>query len=190
MLIDRDKLKQVVENKIITWERKEKQSWTNCEGFRISFEDSWRKYTYFMKKSFLKWWKFEEDYNLLKSKLKNIIPNTVFIKKCNWDIFSFSEPVIIDFDILEDKNINYFKQILKNDEKLLKQLKFFIKKFRELEKNWKIIDLYWKENLVYTKEWKIKYIDSFLVFCDSNVVVEKSIENIKKLENIIKEFNF
>jgi len=55
---------------------------------------------------------------------------------------SLSEPIIIEFDVLEEKNKDFFIQLLQDDEKLVKQLTFFIRKFRELESQGKILDLY------------------------------------------------
>jgi len=188
-------LKEKIEKGSIKSERKEKQVGTNCEWFLVNFEKKWNRVRYFMKKTFLMWVKVEEaekDYEILKTKFKNLIPNTVFIKTKYWEVFSFSEPVVIDFDVLETKNKDFLILLLKNEnfwKKLLKQLKFFIRKFRELEAQWNILDLYWKENLVFTKSWKIKYIDNYEVFWKTKLVIEKSLIAIQYLEKIIKEFD-
>ena len=165
--------------------RSEKQVWTNCQWFRIN-TTKWKKtVTYFMKKSFLKTpWDTESDYKILKWAFWNIIPNTVFIQWDDGILFSFSEPVIIEFDVLEKWNKNFFIELLKSDPKLLKQLWFFIRKFRVLEWEWKVLDLYGWENLVYTWDDKLKYIDSYVVFARNDTVRNISLERIAYLEEI------
>ncbi len=184
-------LKYRIENKSIKSERKEKQLWTNCEGFLVNFLKKWNRVRYFMKKTFIVWLNLEQvekDYLIIKKYFKNLIPNTVFIEGKDKEIFSFSEPVVIDFDILEEKNKDFFYKILENWNKkikILKQLKFFIRKFRLLEKQWNVLDLYWKENLVFTKDGKVKYIDNYEIFWKNNTVIDWSIEKIKYLENLL-----
>ncbi len=187
-----------LKSEILSWnihsERNEKQVWTNCEWFLVNFIKNWKRIRYFMKKSFVKAHekeKIEWEYDILKKHLKNLIPNTVFIESTNKSVMSFSEPVIIDFDILKESNRNYIEELLKNPEystKIIKQLKFFIRKF-ELLKNehWLIIDLYWEENLIYTKEWDIKYIDNYEVFNKSKSITETSLMKIEYLKEIIQK---
>lgn len=188
--------KRDLKNHIIKWwinsERKEKQLWTNCEWFLVNFMKKWEIVRYFMKKSFIVWEKIEDvenDYLLLKKIFKNLIPNTVFIDWINKEIFSFSEPVIIDFDILNIKNKSFIKSILDNPvywEKIKKQLSFFIRKFELLKSEWKILDLFWEENLVFTKNWNIKYIDNYKVFSTNKLIKEESVKKIEYLKVFIK----
>ena len=128
--------------------------------------------------------------------------NNLWKNKCNWVtlkvysdytykfflgiiIFSFSEPIIIEFDVLEEKNKDFFIQLLQDDEKLVKQLTFFIRKFRELESQGKILDLYGWENLVYAKDDKLRYIDNYVVFAQNETVINASLRKIKYLEDIL-----
>jgi len=187
--------KRVLEQNINEWWIKsikdEKQLWTNCEGFLVNFVKKWKRVRYFMKKTFILWEtkeNVEKDYILLKKYFKNIIPNTVFIEWADKNIFSFSDPIMIDFDLLDIKNEKFIKKLIENKKKsqITKKIKFFIRKFELLlEEEWKTLDLYWEENLVFTKDWNIKYIDNFKVFHNNKIIQEKSIEKIEFLKSLL-----
>jgi len=172
------------------WYREDLQRWTNCKWEMMNYLKNWKNIRLFVKKSFLRMnvLKFEEDYKLLKSKLKNIIPNQWFI----WvwiDVFAFCAPIWIKVDIISDKNTNYIVELLKKEPKLLKQLKFFIKCYEEFLNEWRVLDLYWTENLVISDDNKLYYLDSFLVFHDSKNVQEWSLNSFDFLKTLINEVN-
>lgn len=170
-----------------TWHRTDKQRWTNCTWEMLNYiNEKWENIRLFVKKAFLRMNSevFEGEYKLLKSKLKNIIPNQWFVWVWN-DIFAFCCPIEIKVDFLYEKNQRYIFQLLKNNPKLLKQLKFFIKCFDEFVSEWKILDLQWKENLVISNSNKLYYTDSFLVF--SEYTATQSLSNIEILRKLVLE---
>jgi len=172
-----------------TWNREDMQRWTNCIWETINFLKNWKNKKLFIKKSFLKRdiKQFENDYKLLKEKLKNIIPNQAFIRTWDNSVFAFCAPIDIKVDILLEENEEYIIELLKKDKKLLKQLKFFIRQFEELKNEWKIIDLFWKENLVISDENKLYYVDSFLVFHESEIIKNWSLENFEKIKKLVEK---
>ncbi len=184
----KDELKNVASEMYPTGHRKWLQNGTNCVWEMINYIKNWRNIKLFAKKSFIKWdiSKFEEEYKYIKSKFKNIVPNQGFVPSWN-DIFVFCAPIAIKIDILVEENREYLVETIFENQRLLKQLKFFIKKYEELQDEWHILDLYWTENLVISDDNKLFYIDSFLVFNNSNIVQKWSIENIDFLKWIIEE---
>lgn len=184
----KDELVKVALNQYNTWHREEIQVWTNCSWEFLNYIKNWDNIKLFVKKSFLRMTaeKFEEDYKLIKSKFKNIVPNQWFVKV--WDnVFAFCAPIWIKVDIFEEKNAYYIIEILKKEPKLLKQIKFFIKTFEELIQEWLTLDLYWRENLVISDDNKLYYLDSFLVFHNSFIIRDWSIKNLEFLKKLIKE---
>lgn len=179
-------LKNIVKNIYPTWIREAKQNWTNCSWEMLNYIKKDRNIRLFVKKSFLKWdvADFENDYKTLKSKFKNIIPNQWFIQTCP-DIFAFCSPINIKIDIFNEKNDDYLLELLKSNDRLLKQIKFFIKNYEDFLQKWMVLDLYWNENLVISDDDKLYYIDSFLVFHRSSSVINKSIKNINFLKEIV-----
>ena len=194
MQIRKKILESIINNWWVKSIKEEKQLWTNCEGFLVNFIKKWKRVRYFMKKTFVLWENkedLEKDYLLLKKYFKNIIPNTVFIEWKDKNIFSFSDPIIIDFDLLDIENEKFIKTLLQdeNNYKIIKKIQFFIRKFELLiEEEWKILDLYWKENLVFTKDWNIKYIDNFKVFYDKELIKKESFKKIEYLKNLIRDY--
>ena len=154
----------------------------------INYIKNDRNIRLFAKKSFLRWdiTKYEEDYKYIKSKFKNIIPNQWFVSSWN-DIFVFCVPISIKIDVLTQENTDYLIKSLILKPKLFKQFKFFVRKYEELMDEWKVLDLYWTENLVISDNDKLYYIDSFLVFNDSNTVIEWSMKNLEYLRSVISE---
>ncbi len=184
----KDVMKDIIFKEVNIWERIDKQLWTNCSSSFFNYIKNGKNIKFFVKKSFLKWnyKNFESDYKILKEKFKNIIPNQAFIQ-LNWDIFAFCAPIWIKIDILDLSNKNYVLDLLKINPKLIKQIKYFIKKTEELYKENKYIDLSWKENLIISDSDKLYYIDSFLVFMDRKYFKEQSIEKLNYLKQLIKE---
>jgi hypothetical protein len=169
-----------------TWHRADKQRWTNCTWEMLNYIKNWENIRLFVKKSFLRInsEKFEEEYKLIKSKFKNIVPNQWFVWVWN-DVFAFCSPIEIKVDILWNRNKNYIINLLKQNKKLLKQLIFFIKCYEEFVNEWKVVDLQWDENLVISDDNKLYYTDSFLVL--SEHTKKKSLENLELLKTLINE---
>lgn len=185
----KSELYEIVLDEKVIWHREEKQRWTNCSWEIINYiNNKWENIRLFVKKSFLKMSieKFESDYKKIKSKFKNIIPNRWFV--WNWgNIFAFCVPIRVKIDIFWKENLEYLIEVIKNNPKLLKQLKFFIKCYEDFLLEWLNLDLYWEENLVISDDNKLYYLDSFLVFHESSIIREWSLENLLLLKKIVNE---
>lgn len=184
-------LKNLLEKNYIIGLREDSARWSNCDTEIINFIKKWRNIKIFVKKSYLKWKsaeKFNSEYLDLKDKFKNIIPNQSFIDFWN-KVFAFCAPIAIKVDIFEIENREYLITLLKSNSRLLKQIRFFIKWFEDMVSQWKYIDLYWKENLIISDDNKLFYVDSFLVFHDSDIVRKWSIEKIELLKSIVWNIN-
>lgn len=185
----KDELGKIAQEHYPTWHRQELQRGTNCSWEILNYiNDTGKNIRLFAKKSFLKWnmQKFEEEYKLIKSRLKNIVPNQWFVWVW-WHIFAFCAPIWIKVDVLSEKNRPYLIALLQKEPKLLKQFKFFVKEFELLNQEWHTLDLYGNENLVISDENKLYYLDSFLVFHDSPNIQSWSLKNLDVLKEIILE---
>jgi hypothetical protein len=184
----KEELAKIAQDYYPTWHRESVPKWTNCLWEIINYFKWDRNIRLFVKKSFLKWdiAKFEEEYKIIKSKFKNIIPNQWFVSVW-WNIFVFCAPIWIKIDIFLDRNRQYLVELIKKEPRLLKQIKFFIKVFEELLNKWFILDLYWSENLVISDDNRLYYLDSFLVFSQNNIVKEWSLKNLEFLKEIVRE---
>lgn len=172
------------------WYREDKQRWTNCSWWYVNYiNQKWENVWLFLKKSFVKWSPdlFIKEFEEIKKVFKNIIPNQKFIWEW-WNTYAFCVPINIKIDILLEHNKNYLIEILKNNPKLVKQIKFFIDWFNRLKSEWKIVDLYWNENLAISDENKLFYVDSFYVYAKNETISSNSLEKIKYLEEIMKNF--
>lgn len=187
----KDELAKIAQNHYPTWHREDTQRWTNCHWEMLNYLKNWKNIRLFAKKSFLRWdiEKFEEEYKLIKAKLKNIVPNQWFVWVW-WNIFAFCVPIWIKIDVLSDKNREFLIETLKLEPKLLKQLKFFIKSFEEFLQEWLTLDLYWNENLVISDDNRLYYLDSFLVFHQSQNVQKSSIKNLDFLKWLVEQVEF
>ena len=186
----KEDLTNLAKSEIAKWERKEKQVWTNCEWFSVTFHRWDKTVRLFMKKTFLKKGleDHEKNYQLLKETFWNIIPNTVYIAWIDWNVFSFSEPVLIEFDVFDIKNESFLKEVLSKNPQFRKQLVFFIKKFNDLKRlTWKTLDIIWGENLVYADWGKLKYIDSYIPFHEFTGREEEIREKIWYLERNLQQ---
>jgi len=184
----KDELENVASDMYPTGHRKAMQNWTNCVWEMINYIKNWRNIRLFAKKSFLKWdiEVYENEYKMIKSKLKNIVPSQGFVSSGN-EIFVFCAPISIKIDALIPENREYLLETIYMNPKLYKQLKFFLRKYEEMMSEEKVLDLYWTENLVISDDNKLYYIDSFLVFNDSKVVREWSLNNLEYLKSVIEE---
>ncbi len=188
-LPSRRDIKDFFDSKNSFWVRKEEQKWTNCEWEIYNYFKNWREHKVFVKKTFLKFdvSKFEKEYRLIKQTFWNIIPNQSFINNDN-EIFAFCIPIDIKSDFLLKENRDYLLELLSKTPRLLKQLKFFVRKYETLLSEWKVLDLYWKENLVVSDNNKLYYIDSFFLFQDDNKYLKgESLKNLEYLKSIILE---
>lgn len=184
----KDELEKIAQEHYPTWHREDIQRGTNCSWEMLNYIKNWKNIRLFAKKSFLRWdiEKFEQEYKLIKSRLKNIVPNQWFVWIW-WTIFAFCAPIWIKIDVLSDKNRPYLIALLQQESKLLKQLKFFIKVFEEFLQEWLTLDLYGNENLVISDDNKLYYLDSFLVFHQSQNVQEWSLRNLDFLKWLVQE---
>lgn len=184
----RDELIKIVWNKYLAWHRIDTLRWTNCSWEMLNYLKWWKNIRLFVKKSFFKWdqRKFEEEYKIIKAKFRNIVPNQWFVSVW-WNIFVFCAPIWIKIDVFLHENKNYLIEILRQNSRLLKQFKFFIRSFEELLNQWYILDLYWNENLVVSDDNKLYYLDSFFVFHKNNTVIQSSIRNLEYLKEIVYE---
>lgn len=182
----KETLTHIAQKHYPTGSRLDVQRGTNCTWEKLHFIKNGKSRTLYVKKSYLKWdiRKFEEEYQILKAHFKNLIPNQWFIWY-DWGIFAFCSPIDIKIDILDRKNRNYLIGIVSQNEKLLKQLKFFVKKYQELLHQGKPLDLWGSENLVISDDDKLYYIDSFLVFYENDTLRQISRENFIYLQEII-----
>lgn len=164
---------------------------TNCTWEMLNYIKDGKNIRLFAKKSFLRWdiEKFESEYKLIKSRLKNIVPNQWFVG-LGWNIFAFCAPIGIKIDVLSDKNRKFLIETIRNEPKLLKQIKFFIKVFEDFLEEWLTLDLYWNENLVISDDNKLYYLDSFLVFHQSINLQQWSIQNLKYLKWLVSEIEY
>ncbi len=171
--------------------RKEKPLWTNCTSIDlISFMEKWKTIRLIVKKSRLDYIYYEQlvtEYNQIKDALGRLVPRQVFIPEKveeHWKriISAFCTPVTIAYDIFEEKNFEIFTQEVRNNKLLRHQLKLFITWYEYLKESWFFLDLYWKENLIITKDWELKYVDSFFVnLAWKEMLIQESEENFKKL---------
>jgi len=187
----KEELKKILKCEYKTSHKQDSPKGSNCDTEIINYiNEKWENIKIFLKKSYLKGIEAEiceSEYLTLKKKLKNIIPNQSFISFWNWTVFAFCAPIFIKADIFESENHDYILAKLRENKKLVKQIKFFIRWFKDLLKEWKNIDLYWKENLVISDDNKLYYVDSFLVFHDTETIKKDSLKNIEYLEYLLSE---
>lgn len=178
--------------RFISWEiqpeqahRTEKKLWSNCVTVELlSFVEWWKVIRVISKQSRLGAQYLESsqaEYNQIKHQLWNLIPNQVFfLEKQEWNrsmVTAFCSPVTIAYDIFaSDENWNLFKKEIELNPLLQDDIDMFIVGYRKLLWEWFIVDLFGDENLVITREWRLKYIDSFLV----NMEGRKSLKAISE----------
>lgn len=184
----KEELNQIASKSGIVWRRPDRQRGTNCTWEMLNYINKrWENIRLYSKRSILRvnQAQFEEDYKKLKWIFKNIVPNQWFTNIL-WDTFAFCAPISVKVDIFLDWNDEYVIEMLRQNKRLMKQMRFFIRKFEELLTEWKVLDLYWNENLVISEDDKLYYLDSFLVFHSSDTIKWKSLENFEKLKGVVK----
>ena len=155
-------------------QRMEKKLWTNCSSVELlNFMEDGKVVRVIVKKSRIGAERMEEvreEYRQLRKHLWDLVPMQAFIsEKCTeWSerqlVTAFCAPVTIAYDIFWfQKNFDFLKRELQTNESLRAELDVFIRWYLALKEEWFFIDLYWEENLVVTREWELKYIDSFMI---------------------------
>ena len=168
-------------------QRQEKKLWSNCVSVElVSFMEEWKVIRVIVKKSRLGEERLEEtreEYRKLRHHLWDIVPLQAFItEKCTEGsdrqlISAFCSPVTIAYDIFgSEENFEFFKWELERSAELQDDLELFIRWYRSLVREWFIIDLWWDENLIVTREWRLKYIDSFII----NMAQRKSLRPVSE----------
>ncbi len=179
---------KVAQENYPSWYREDLNRGTNCTWEMMNYIKDGKNIRLFVKKSFLRWdiKKFEDEYKLIKEKLKNIVPNQWFVSVW-WNIFAFCSPIGIKIDVLSDQNKEYLIETIKSEPKLLKQIIFFIRVFENFLQEWLTLDLHGNENLVISDDNKLYYLDSFLVFHQSQNVQEWSMRNLNYLKELVEK---
>lgn len=155
-------------------QREEKKIWTNCSSVVLmSFRENWKIVRVLVKKSRIWAEKIEEvreEYRKLRYHLGDIIPLQAFITEKREDywgremVSAFCSPVTIAYDIFASaENFEFLKRELDQNQDLQNDIDLFISGYRKLKDVWFHIDLWWDENLIITREWRLKYIDSFVI---------------------------
>ncbi len=175
-------------------ERSEKLLWSNCETIQLlSFNEDGRTIYVLVKKSRLSADKLEsvrEEYRKLKRFLWGIIPMQAFVSEKNewWRqlITAFCSPVSIAYDIFKsDENFDFLTKEIERNHELQNDINLFVEGYSLLAWEWFFIDLYWEENLVITREWRLKYIDSFIADISKRISLRNAsqsrFEKLKKL---------
>ena len=96
-------------------------------------------------------------------------------------------PVIIAYDIFQwENNWNVFLEEYRKNTQLQKDIEQFITGYKKLKDKWVILDLYGKENLVITRDGRLKYIDSFRInISDTGSLKEESEKKFQKISTLI-----
>ncbi len=155
--------------------RLEKRLGTNCHSVELmSFIENWKIIRVIVKKSRLgaeNLEKVRDEYRKLRLHLSDLIPMQAFVtekpKEEHWIsdlVTAFCSPVTIAYDIFwSNENFEFLRRELANNPELQNDIDLFIRGYRALEKEWFYIDLFGDENLIVTREWRLKYIDSFII---------------------------
>lgn len=152
--------------------RSEKLLWTNCALVELlSFVEDNRVIRVISKKSRLPAHYLslvQQEYQQLKHHLWDLIPSWAFFLENDelWRgmVTAFCSPVSIAYDIFaSDENWNIFKKEIDTSKSLQDDIDMFIFGYKKLRWEWFYVDLWGDENLVITREWRLKYIDSFSI---------------------------
>lgn len=177
------------------WDRTEKKLWSNCVSVKLmSFKEWEHVIRVIVKKSRIGSEKLDlvnQEYHLLRHHLWDIVPLQAFVsEKCTeWSdrqlVTAVCTPVTIAYDVFEGDNFEFLKKELINNHDLQNDVDLFICWYQALAKSWFIVDLFWDENLVVTREGRLKYIDSFIIDMSwrksLRAMSEERFEKIKQL---------
>lgn len=180
--------------KIDKAQRLEKLLWSNCVVVELmSFIENDIPIRVIVKKSRLdpKYLEVtQNEYNQIKNTLGDMVPSQVFFieKTEEWKevLTAFCAPISIAYDIfVSDTNFAQLQKESKLNPLLQHDIDTFIQGFRKLREEGFIVDLFGEENLVLTREWRLKYIDSFLVNMGKRVSLRSvSEERFAKFEKL------
>ncbi len=170
---------------------------TNCEKIELlTFQEEWNTYHVIVKRSRVEaqlFSKIVSEYQIMKEFLGDIIPNQAFFIEKRKEIFdremltAICTPVIIAYDIFQwENNWNVFLEEYRKNTQLQKDIEQFISGYKKLKDKWVILDLYGKENLVITRDGRLKYIDSFRInISDTGSLKEESEKKFQKISTLI-----
>ncbi len=154
-------------------DRSEKLLWSNCVSVKLmSFKEWDRIIRVIVKKSRIgaeKLHLVNQEYQQLRHHLWDVVPLQAFITEpcTQWSdrdlITAVCAPVTIAYDIFEWDNFEFLKKELEGNHDLQNDIDLFICGYQALAKEGFIVDLFWDENLVVTREGRLKYIDSFII---------------------------
>ena len=170
---------------------------TNCEKIELlTLQEEWKTYHVIVKRSRVEaqlFSKIVSEYQIMKEFLGDIIPNQAFFIEKRKEIFdremltAICTPVIIAYDIFQwENNWNVFLEEYRKNTQLQKDIEQFISGYKKLKDKWVILDLYGKENLVITRDGRLKYIDSFRInISDTGSLKEESEKKFQKISTLI-----
>lgn len=170
---------------------------TNCEKVELlTFQEEWNTYHVIAKRSRVEAQlldKIENEYQIMKKCLGDIIPNQAFFIEKRKEIFdremltALCTPVVIAYDIFQwENNWNVFLEEYGKNIQLQKDIEQFVSGYKKLKDEWVILDLYGKENLVITYDGRLKYIDSFHInLLHTGSLKEESEKRFQKISSLI-----
>ncbi|MBP6981731.1 hypothetical protein KBB25_03075 [Candidatus Gracilibacteria bacterium] len=170
---------------------------TNCEKIELlTFQEEGNTYHVIVKRSRVEaqlFSKIVSEYQIMKEFLGDIIPNQAFFIEKRKEIFdremltAICTPVIIAYDIFQgENNWNVFLEEYRKNTQLQKDIEQFISGYKKLKDKGVILDLYGKENLVITRDGRLKYIDSFRInISDTGSLKEESEKKFQKISTLI-----
>ena len=162
----------------------------------LTLQEEWKTYHVIVKRSRVEaqlFSKIVSEYQIMKEFLGDIIPNQAFFIEKRKEIFdremltAICTPVIIAYDIFQwENNWNVFLEEYRKNTQLQKDIEQFISGYKKLKDKWVILDLYGKENLVITRDGRLKYIDSFRInISDTGSLKEESEKKFQKISTLI-----
>ncbi len=176
-------------------QRKEKKLWTSCSKVVLaSFMNGKDTIRVVIKKSRVEAKYFDQmqkEYWLIKQELGEIVPNQAFFLE-KYDeykrdmVTAFCVPVSIAYDIFSsEENWRFLLDERACNLQLQNDIDIFIAGYKRLRNLWLLLDLYGDENLVVTREWRLRYIDSFFVnFSERKSLLPISERNFQKIEKL------
>jgi hypothetical protein len=148
---------------------------------------------------------YRKHYHILKEKLDDIIPSAIFVVTTIDDEVSvavIAETIKPWFNIANPANEGEAIPLLRRLPKAQNQLQRFISAAHEWRtgKETRVIDLYGLDNLVLDTQREIKYVDSFGVFFNEDLLyltgevdesfkskIELSLNRLEYLDHMLKE---
>ncbi|MBC7498010.1 hypothetical protein H7170_00015 [Candidatus Gracilibacteria bacterium] len=132
----------------------------------------------------------QQEYQQLKHHLGDLIPSGAFFLENDelgrGMVTAFCSPVSIAYDIFaSDENWNIFKKEIDTSKSLQDDIDMFIFGYKKLRGEGFYVDLWGDENLVITREGRLKYIDSFSINMQGRKTLKSvSEERFAKIEKL------